>query len=145
MHVYLQKKKTDYDLWLDGNDGLWYYRIKNKQAFWKHGNTKSPTSCMYTWRYNILYLTILYNIRNVSVFVCIAFKNAGDWLTCQNQHNICKGIEKKSEKLFHRWNLLSLRQVFPRKINEVQWNSNSMWKSWWLTYMPKISSISASV
>ena len=25
-----------------------------------------------------IYLTILYNIRNVFVFVCIAFKNAGD-------------------------------------------------------------------
>ena len=43
-----------------------------------HGNTKSPTGHMYSWRYNILYLTILYNIRNVFVFVCIAFKNVGD-------------------------------------------------------------------
>ena len=38
-----------------------------------HGNTKSPTSCMYTWRYNILYLTIIYNTRSVSVF-----ENTGD-------------------------------------------------------------------
>ena len=41
-------------------------------------------------------------------------------LHAKNQHNICKGIEKKSGKLFHRRNLLSLRQVFPPKINEVQ-------------------------
>ena len=111
-----------------------------------HGSTKSPTGCMYTWRYNILYLTILYNIRNVSVFVCIAFKNPGDWLHAKNEHNICKGTEKKSGKLFHLWKLLSLRQVFPRKINEVRWNSNSLWKSWWLTFMQNIRwPISASV
>ena len=96
-----------------------------------HGNTKSPTGCMYTWRYNILYLTILYNTRNVSVFVCIAFKNAGDWLKCQKSAQYLQGYRKKSGKLFHRRNLLSLRQVFPWKINKVQWNSNSMWKSWW--------------
>ena len=57
-----------------------HFSLYNQTSILKvlHGNTKSPTGCMYTWRYNILYLTILYNIRNVSVFVCIAFKNAGD-------------------------------------------------------------------
>ena len=60
-----------------------------------HGNTKSPTGCMYTWRYNILHLTILYNTRNVSVFVCIAFKNAGDRLVCQKSAQYLQGYRKK--------------------------------------------------
>ena len=60
-----------------------------------HVNTKSPAGCMYTWRYNILYLTILYNVRNVSVFVCIAFKNTGDWLTCQKSAQYLQGYRKK--------------------------------------------------
>ena len=59
-----------------------------------HGNTKSPTGCMYSWRYNILYLTIIYNIRNVSVFVCTVID-----LHAKNQQNICKGIEKTVSSL----------------------------------------------
>ena len=61
-----------------------YVRNKKKMSFLTsilkvlHGNTKSPTGRMYSWRYNILYLTILYNMRNLCIFVCIAFKNAGD-------------------------------------------------------------------
>ena len=39
-------------------------------------------------------------------------------LQAKNQHNICKGIEKKSGKLFHQWNLLSLKQVFLRMMND---------------------------
>ena len=38
---------------------------------------------LYPFRSKRRYLTILYNMKNVSVFVCIAFKNAGDRLTCQ--------------------------------------------------------------
>ena len=75
---------------------------------------------MYFWRYNILlevkerYLTILSDIGNVSVFVCIAFKNAGD-LQAKNQHNICQCIEKRLENCS-----ISERPAMPRKINEVQ-------------------------
>ena len=32
-----------------------------------HGNTKSPTGCMYSWRYNILYLTH-YQTTNFRLF-----------------------------------------------------------------------------
>ena len=45
-------------------------------------------------------------------------------LHAKNQHNICKGVEKKSGKLLHQWKLLSVTCVIPRKINEVQRNSN---------------------
>ena len=110
-----------------------------------HGNTKSPTCCMYSWRYNILYLTILYNIRNVFVFVCIAFKNAGDWLTCQKSAQYLQGYRKKVWKTVPLMKFTKSKALIPRKIYEVQRNSNSMCKSWWLTYMPKSSSISASI
>ena len=35
----------------------------------------------------------------------------------KNQVNICKGLEKKSGKLFDRWNLLTPRPVISPKID----------------------------
>ena len=37
-------------------------------------------------------------------------------LNAKNQHDICKGIGKKSGKLFHLCNLLSVRRVTSQKI-----------------------------
>ena len=45
-----------------------------------------------------------------------------------NQHNICKGIEKKSGKL-PSMKFTKSKALIPRKINEVQRNSNSICKS----------------
>ena len=56
----------------------------------------------------------------------LLLRTLGIDLHAKNQHNIWKGIEKKSGKLFHQWNLQSIRHVIPRKINEVQQNSNSI-------------------
>ena len=40
-------------------------------------------------------------------------------LHAQNQVNICKRLEKKSGKLFDRWNLLSPKPMILPKINGV--------------------------
>ena len=124
---------------------------KNKHSESIAWQYKSPTGCMYSWRYNILSevkegIWSSFKIKKMCrSFVCIAFKDAGNWLTCQKLAQYLQGYRKKSGKLFHLWNLLSERCVILRKISEVQWKSKLIWKSRQLTYMPKIRSISASV
>ena len=50
-------------------------------------------------------------------------------LHAKNQHNICKGIEKKKKKVWKTVSSMKFtksKAVIPRKLNEVQQNSNSI-------------------
>ena len=113
-----------------------------------HGNTKSPTGCMYSWRYNILLeakegIWSSFKIKKMflSLYALLLRTLVID-LHAKNRHNICKSIEKSLENS----SIVKFTKCKTRnfaKIKEVQQNSNLIPKSWWLTYMPKISSTSA--
>ena len=68
-----------------------------------HGNTKSPTVCMYSWRYNILLevkegIWSSFKIKEMRLFLyALLLRMLVIDLHAKNQHNICKDIEKSLE------------------------------------------------
>ena len=68
-----------------------------------HGNTKSPTGCMYSWRYNILLevkegICSSFKIKEMCLSLyALLLRTLVTDLNAKNRHNICKGIEKSLE------------------------------------------------